>query len=143
LTLLLATIYLIPISHSFKVDGVMAVVCFPSKIKMHPANLNLGNSLIIHSYSLCIIYLLFHCINKWQETLLHLAGTYFPGARTLVGSITGGTKDIQEMINFCGAKRIYPETEIIEMDYINEALKRIVNRYVKYHFVIDIENSFK
>jgi cinnamyl-alcohol dehydrogenase len=70
-------------------------------------------------------------------------GTYFSGARTLAGSVTGGTKDIQEMINFCATKRIYPEIEIIKMDYINEALKRIVNRDVKYRFVIDIENSFK
>jgi hypothetical protein len=30
-----------------KIGGVMAVVCFPSEIKLHPANLNLGNSLII------------------------------------------------------------------------------------------------
>lgn len=28
-----------------KVGGVMAVVCFPSEIKVHPASLNLGNSL--------------------------------------------------------------------------------------------------
>ncbi|KAK3164224.1 hypothetical protein QOZ80_1AG0014360 [Eleusine coracana subsp. coracana] len=89
-----------------KVGGVMAVVCFPSEIKVHPANLNLG-------------------------------------ARTLAGSLTGGTKDIQEMVNFCAAKRIYPEIEIIKMDYINEALKRLVDRDVKYRFVIDIENSFK
>jgi cinnamyl-alcohol dehydrogenase len=28
-----------------KVGGVMAIVCFPSEIKVHPASLNLGNSL--------------------------------------------------------------------------------------------------
>ncbi|RLN42192.1 hypothetical protein C2845_PM01G46270 [Panicum miliaceum] len=65
------------------------------------------------------------------------------GARTLSGSIVGGTKDIQEMVNFCAAYKIYPEIEIIKMDYINEALMRLVNRDVMYRFVIDIENSFK
>ncbi|KAL6894456.1 hypothetical protein ACP4OV_008554 [Aristida adscensionis] len=89
-----------------KIGGVMAIVCFPSEVKVHPASLNLG-------------------------------------ARTLSGSITGGTKGIQEMINFCAANQIYPQTEIIKMDYINEALQRLVNRDVKYRFVIDIENSFK
>ncbi|KAF8722010.1 hypothetical protein HU200_022634 [Digitaria exilis] len=74
-----------------KVNGVMAIVGFPSEIKMHPASLNLG-------------------------------------ARTLSGSITGGTKDIQEMVNFCAENKIYPEVEIIKIDYINEALKRLVNR---------------
>ena len=67
----------------------------------------------------------------------------FLGARTLSGSVTGGTKDIQEMVNFCAANKIYPEIEIIKIDYINEALARLVNRDVKYRFVIDIENSFK
>jgi cinnamyl-alcohol dehydrogenase len=47
------------------------------------------------------------------------------------------------MINFCAVKRIYPDIEVIKMDYINDAVKRIVNRDVKYRFVIDIENSFK
>jgi len=61
----------------------------------------------------------------------------------LSGSITGGTKDIQEMVKFCAANKIYPEVEIIKIDYINEALTRLVNRDVKYRFVIDIENSFK
>ncbi|CAN6317740.1 unnamed protein product [Urochloa humidicola] len=89
-----------------KVGGVMAMVCFPSEIKLHPASLNLG-------------------------------------ARTLSGSLVGGTKDIQEMVNFCAANKIYPEIEIIKIDYINEALTRLVNRDVKYRFVIDIENSFK
>jgi cinnamyl-alcohol dehydrogenase len=61
----------------------------------------------------------------------------------LSGSVTGGTKDIQEMVYFCAANKIYPEIEIIKIDYINEALTRLVNRDVKYRFVIDIENSFK
>ncbi|WVZ83608.1 hypothetical protein U9M48_030736 [Paspalum notatum var. saurae] len=65
------------------------------------------------------------------------------GARTLSGSGVGGTKDIQEMVSFCAANKIYPEIEIIKIDYINEALARLVNRDVKYRFVIDIENSFK
>ena len=65
------------------------------------------------------------------------------GARTLSGSVTGGTKDTQEMINFCAANKIYPDIEVIKIDYINEALERLVNRDVRYRFVIDIESSLK
>ncbi|CAL4941150.1 unnamed protein product [Urochloa decumbens] len=89
-----------------KVGGVMALVGFPSEIKLHPTSLNLGS-------------------------------------RTLSGSIVGGTKDIQEMLIFCAANKIYPEIEIIKIDYIDEALTRLIKRDVKYRFVIDIENSFK
>ncbi|XP_019419085.1 PREDICTED: probable cinnamyl alcohol dehydrogenase 1 [Lupinus angustifolius] len=65
------------------------------------------------------------------------------GMKTLSGSITGGTKDIQEMINFCAEKEIYPNIEVIPIEYANEALERVVNKDVKYRFVIDIENSLK
>lgn len=59
------------------------------------------------------------------------------------GSTTGGTKVTQEMLDFCAAKKIYPEIELIPIDYANEALERVVKRDVKYRFVIDIENSLK
>lgn len=63
--------------------------------------------------------------------------------KTISGSVTGGTKETQEMINFCAENRIYPNIEVIPIEYINEALQRVVNRDVKYRFVIDIENSLK
>ncbi|GJN16477.1 hypothetical protein PR202_gb03469 [Eleusine coracana subsp. coracana] len=89
-----------------EVGGVMALLSFPSEIKVHPANLNLG-------------------------------------ARSLSGSVTGGTKDTQNVINFCAENNIYPEIEMIKMDYINEALERLINKDVRYRFVVDIEKSFK
>ena len=63
--------------------------------------------------------------------------------KTVSGSITGGTKDIQEMIDFCAAHEVYPKIELIPIDYANEALERLIKRDVKYRFVIDIENSLK
>ncbi|CAL0300831.1 unnamed protein product [Lupinus luteus] len=65
------------------------------------------------------------------------------GMKTISGSITGGTKDIQEMIDFCAEKEIYPNIEVIPIDYANEALERVVKKDVKYRFVIDIENSLR
>ncbi|KAI9076683.1 hypothetical protein K1719_041355 [Acacia pycnantha] len=66
-----------------------------------------------------------------------------PGMKTISGSITGGTKETQEMIDFCAANKIYPNIEVIPIEYINEALQRVINKDVKYRFVIDIENSLK
>lgn len=65
------------------------------------------------------------------------------GMKTVSGSITGGTKDTQEMIDFCAAQKVYPKIEVIPIDYANEALERLIKRDVKYRFVIDIENSLK
>ncbi|KAJ6747716.1 ALDEHYDE REDUCTASE [Salix koriyanagi] len=63
------------------------------------------------------------------------------GMKTLTGSATGGTKQTQEMLDFCCAHKIYPEVEVIPIQYANEALERLINKDVKYRFVIDIENS--
>ena len=63
--------------------------------------------------------------------------------RTVSGSATGGTKDTQEMLDFCAAHVIHPEIEVIPIQYANEALERLIKKDVKYRFVIDIENSLK
>ena len=63
--------------------------------------------------------------------------------RTLAGSITGGVKLTQEMLDYCAAHKIYPEIEVIPIQYANEALERLIKRDVKYRFVIDIENTLK
>ncbi|KAK2966597.1 hypothetical protein RJ640_025282 [Escallonia rubra] len=65
------------------------------------------------------------------------------GNKTITGNVTGGTQERQEMLNFCAAHKIYPEIEVIPIEYINEALERLIKRDVKYRFVIDIENSLK
>ncbi|KAL5766134.1 hypothetical protein ACOSP7_016751 [Xanthoceras sorbifolium] len=65
------------------------------------------------------------------------------GSKTVSGSITGGTKETQEMLDFCAANKIYPQIEIVPIQYANEALERLIKRDVKYRFVIDIENSLK
>ena len=63
--------------------------------------------------------------------------------KTVSGSVAGGTKVTQEMLDFCASHKIYPKIELIPIEYANEALERLVKRDVKYRFVIDIENSLK
>ncbi|KAM5580320.1 hypothetical protein ABKV19_009862 [Rosa sericea] len=65
------------------------------------------------------------------------------GKRSITGSIAGGTKQIQEMIDFCAAHKIYPNIEVVPIQYVNEAIERLIKKDVKYRFVVDIENSLK
>ncbi|XP_078174277.1 putative cinnamyl alcohol dehydrogenase 1 [Carex rostrata] len=65
------------------------------------------------------------------------------GSRCIAGSVTGGTKDREEMIEFCAKNKVYPDVEIISIEYINEALERLTKSDAKHRFVIDIANTLK
>lgn len=62
------------------------------------------------------------------------------GRRTLAGSLIGGIKETQEMLDFCGEHNITSDVEIISIDQINEAYERILKADVKYRFVIDMSS---
>ena len=57
--------------------------------------------------------------------------------RSITGSAIGGIPETQEMLDFCAAKEVAPEIEVIQPDYINEAYERVVASDVRYRFVID------
>jgi uncharacterized zinc-type alcohol dehydrogenase-like protein len=59
------------------------------------------------------------------------------GRRTLAGSLIGGIRETQEMLDFCGRNNITCDIELITADRIDEAYTRTVNSDVKYRFVID------
>nr|XP_011470831.1 PREDICTED: probable cinnamyl alcohol dehydrogenase 1 isoform X2 [Fragaria vesca subsp. vesca] len=65
------------------------------------------------------------------------------GKRSITGSVAGGTKQIQEMLNFCSAHQIYPNIEVVPIQNVNEAIERLIKKDVKYRFVVDIGNSLK
>jgi alcohol dehydrogenase (NADP+) len=58
--------------------------------------------------------------------------------RQLAGSLIGGIAETQEMLDFCAARRIASDIELITMDQINEAYERMLKSDVKYRFVIDM-----
>ena len=60
------------------------------------------------------------------------------GRRSVAGSLIGGIRETQEMLNFCASKKILPECEMIRMDQINEAFERMERSDVRYRFVIDM-----
>lgn len=58
--------------------------------------------------------------------------------RSIIGSLIGGIKETQEMLDFCAEHNIVSDVEVINMDYINEAYERILKSDVRYRFVIDL-----
>lgn len=57
--------------------------------------------------------------------------------RSFAGSMIGGIRETQEMLNFCAEHNIVPNIEIISADQIDEAYQRVLASDVKYRFVID------
>lgn len=60
------------------------------------------------------------------------------GRRSLAGSLIGGLKETQEMLDFCGEHGITADIEIIAMQDIEAAFTRMQKGDVKYRFVIDL-----
>ena len=58
--------------------------------------------------------------------------------RQLAGSIIGGIRETQEMLDFCAEHGITADVEVIPMQKINEAYDRLLRGDVKYRFVIDM-----
>ncbi len=58
--------------------------------------------------------------------------------RRLAGSLIGGIKETQEMLDYCAEHGITSDVEVINIDYINEAYERMIKGDVRYRFVIDM-----
>jgi uncharacterized zinc-type alcohol dehydrogenase-like protein len=58
--------------------------------------------------------------------------------RNISGSIIGGIRETQEMLDFCGQHNVTANIEMIGMQQINQAYDRLQKNDVKYRFVIDI-----
>ncbi len=60
------------------------------------------------------------------------------GRRSIAGSLIGGLKETQEMLDFCAEHNIVSDIEKIPMEKINDAYGRMLKSDVKYRFVIDM-----
>ncbi|HYZ58631.1 MAG TPA: zinc-binding dehydrogenase, partial [Nitrososphaeraceae archaeon] len=65
------------------------------------------------------------------------ASSLIDARRSLAGSVIGGIRETQEMLNFCSKQDIACDTELIPIQKVNEAYPRVVNSDVRYRFVID------
>jgi uncharacterized zinc-type alcohol dehydrogenase-like protein len=66
-----------------------------------------------------------------------LMGMVF-GRKAVAGSLIGGLKETQEMLDFCGKHGITARIETIPMSKVNDAWERVLKSDVKYRFVIDM-----
>ena len=57
--------------------------------------------------------------------------------RQIAGSLIGGIKETQEMLDFCAEHNIVSDIELIPIQKIDEAYERMLKSDVKYRFVID------
>jgi len=58
--------------------------------------------------------------------------------RRLAGSLIGGIRETQEMLDFCGERGIVSDVEVIPMKGINDAYERMLKSDVRYRFSIDM-----
>lgn len=60
------------------------------------------------------------------------------GRKKIAGSLIGGIRETQEMLDFCGKHNVTSDIELIGVNQINQAYDRLLKNDVKYRFVIDL-----
>jgi uncharacterized zinc-type alcohol dehydrogenase-like protein len=60
--------------------------------------------------------------------------------RSIAGSLIGGIKETQEMLDYCAAHGIACDIEVISIQQINDAYERMLKSDVRYRFVIDMKS---
>jgi uncharacterized zinc-type alcohol dehydrogenase-like protein len=71
------------------------------------------------------------------EPLSVAAFSLIPMRRSWAGSMIGGIRQTQEMLDFCAEHNLGAEIEVISGEQIDEAYDRVVASNVRYRFVID------
>jgi alcohol dehydrogenase (NADP+) len=65
------------------------------------------------------------------------------GRRAFAGSLIGGIRETQEMLDYCAQNGITSDIELMPIQKINQAYDRVVKGDVKYRFVIDLASLEK
>ena len=60
--------------------------------------------------------------------------------KCIAGSLIGGLPETQEMLDYCAENNITADVEVIPIQKIQEAYKRMLNSDIKYRFVIDMSS---
>jgi uncharacterized zinc-type alcohol dehydrogenase-like protein len=68
------------------------------------------------------------------------AGSLVMQRRHLAGSLIGGIRETQEMLDFCAKHGVLSDVEVIPIQKVNEAYERVIKSDVRYRFVIDMES---
>lgn len=74
-------------------------------------------------------------VGPWGEVD---GGQMLFGRRQILGSMIGGMRETQEVLDFCAKKNILPECKIIRPDEINDAFETLEKGDIAYRFVMDM-----
>lgn len=72
-----------------------------------------------------------------EEDHFHVSSIIF-GRRNIAGSLVGGIRETQEMMDFSAQHGITPKIEVIRANQVDEAYERVLRSDVRYRFVIDM-----
>jgi uncharacterized zinc-type alcohol dehydrogenase-like protein len=75
-----------------------------------------------------------------EKPLEVAAFSLISNGRTLAGSMIGGIRETQEMLDYCAEHGITSDVEVIPIQQINEAYERTIKGDVRYRFVIDMKS---
>jgi uncharacterized zinc-type alcohol dehydrogenase-like protein len=78
-----------------------------------------------------------YCTVGVPETPLSIQAFSVLGRKHVTGSMIGGIKETQEMLDFCGQHNIVSDIEMTSFTKLSEAWTRVVKADVKYRFVLD------
>ncbi|MEC7547714.1 MAG: hydroxyacid dehydrogenase [Thalassolituus sp.] len=62
------------------------------------------------------------------------------GRRRVAGSLIGGIKETQEVLDFCGEHNIHPECKIIRPDEVNDAFDVMAKGDISHRYVMDMSS---
>jgi uncharacterized zinc-type alcohol dehydrogenase-like protein len=77
-----------------------------------------------------------------MEQIQGVSGIQLVYARkSIAGSMIGGIAETQEVIDYCAARNIKADVELVRPDQVNQAFDRVVRKDVRYRFVIDLASA--
>ena len=110
-----------------KFDLIIDTVPYDHDVNPYISTLNISGTLVLVGF-----------IGKMGDALF--TPPMIMGRKAVAGSVIGGIKETQEMLDFCGEHNILPEIEMIKMQDINTAYERMLKSDVRYRFVIDMQS---
>ena len=80
------------------------------------------------------------CVGLPPEPMHIPAPSLVFARKSIAGSLIGGLPETQEMLDYCAKHKIAADVEVIPIQQINDAFKRMLKNDVKYRFVIDAKS---
>jgi uncharacterized zinc-type alcohol dehydrogenase-like protein len=106
-------------------DFILDTVSMPHDINLYLSTLRLEGTLVL--------------VGVPEKALDLQAFSLIQKRRNLAGSLIGGIRETQEMLDFCAQKKVTSDIELIPVQQIEQAYERVLKSEVRYRFVIDMK----